>query len=529
MAQVNVELKVGTESFSKTVEYTTSIRREYEVDNSDTFATIFTSADGLGVNSLQSTKDICIYNKSNVGVELLLTTQDFKDNSNIDEDNSVDVSGAGASNERFTSQLLAAGDFIKLPNGRFIGYSTANSAANAANLNNAVPESVMYVDSTADTDNTTATDNVVGDIDDTTVYLEPYTSAANCTANLFYVGDLIRIRDEIMEVTAIGDKSDLANNKLTVIRGVAGSTATTDIGDDAAVRLAFFNAYQSFNKYSVAQTNKDGKFKAMNFFGFGRRLILETQGIVAGSVAIKFYDKAYQEWGLSGVTANTNTGLSASTTYYFKVAIDGGSAFEVAFTTDASNTNFGGKNGVLSKIQSIFNTQYYTEGNLYEKTVSIGIVDGDVRITSESRLATSAVAITVGTSGGSNTTNLFDGSNPIARIPASVKSAIAARLPEDTLPSKVSNISKPNSQVFMHDDMNGNLSGVGTGTINYTTGEIDFTSYPNAQFVVSANYHSAHSGGANHTANAVNQLKTIKARSVNSKINAVVQVIAHGE
>ena len=40
--------------------------------------------------------------------------------------------------------------------------------------------------------------------------------------------------------------------------------------------------------------------------------------------------------GLSGITPSTHSGLTASTTYYFKIAVDGGSAYEVAFTTDAS-------------------------------------------------------------------------------------------------------------------------------------------------------------------------------------------------
>ena len=58
-------------------------------------------------------------------------------------------------------------------------------------VDNAAPDSNEYVDSGADTDDTTATDNVDNSATNTTVYLEPYTSAANCTANLFRLGDLI--------------------------------------------------------------------------------------------------------------------------------------------------------------------------------------------------------------------------------------------------------------------------------------------------------------------------------------------------
>ena len=64
-----------------------------------------------------------------------------------------------------------------------------------------------------------------------------------------------------MEVTAIGDKSDLANNKLTVKRDMYGTDGGTAAVDDDPVRLVFFNAYHDYNKYSVAQTDSDGKFK----------------------------------------------------------------------------------------------------------------------------------------------------------------------------------------------------------------------------------------------------------------------------
>ena len=120
---------------------------------------------------------------------------------------------------------------------------------------NATPSTDLYVDSGADTDDVTATNNVDNSASNTLVYLEPYTSAANCTANLFYVGDLIRIRNEVMEVTDIGTKADLANNTLTVIRGAYGSTATTDTDNEDPVRLPFFNINletEDFYKYFLS-------------------------------------------------------------------------------------------------------------------------------------------------------------------------------------------------------------------------------------------------------------------------------------
>lgn len=61
----------------------------------------------------------------------------------------------------------------------------------------------------------------------------------------------------------------------------------------------------------------------------------------------------YQELGLSGITASTKTGLVASTVYYFKIAVDGGTALELSITTDGSNGNFGGRNGLIQKCKKL--------------------------------------------------------------------------------------------------------------------------------------------------------------------------------
>ena len=220
----------------------------------------------------------------------------------------------------------------------------------------------------------------------------------------------------------------------------------------------------------------------MNFFGYGRTADAISDGIVPGSVSFKFYSQGYQEVGLSGITPNTNSGLASSTTYYFNIDVDGsGSPKEVSFTTDSSNVNFGGKNGIINKIQDYFDQQFYTEGScLFEKRVTVRIVDGDIRFTSESRLSTSAIALTAGTSGTANTDELFDGTNQIGRFPAVVESAVGAKLPDDTLFDPVTYEENPNIGAFMYDDGNGNLVGAGTGSINYETGSVDFTSFPNA-------------------------------------------------
>ena len=112
--------------------------------------------------------------------------------------------------------IIPVGETLRFPSARVVSTDEATFLAGTA-ISNVVPDANMYVDSTADADSATAA-GVVGNATSTRLYLEPYTDATNCTANLFRVGDLIQIRAEVMEVTAIGDKSDLANNYLDVIK-----------------------------------------------------------------------------------------------------------------------------------------------------------------------------------------------------------------------------------------------------------------------------------------------------------------------
>ena len=514
MAQGNINLTINGSSFAKQKNYNNIFENSQEVDNTDGFINVLTVSTTKGANTVSNIKALCVYNQGTVGAELQFIVQDWLDNSNTDEKNSVDLGPGSATVYRYITILLPAGEFIYLPNGRLISYAEDASGANATSVSNVAPNSNEYTDSTADVD--TATDGAIASgTTTTTLYLEDGHS------KFFKTGDLIRLENEICEVTAVGTGADLANSTLTIIRGTHGSTAATH-ADDVPVRFPFFNAYNNYNKYSVAQTNKNGKFKALNFFGYGRTGDAIADGLVPGSVCFKFYNSGYQELGLSGITATTNTGLAASTAYNFNITADGGSVFvDLTFTTDSSNLNFGGKNGVLSKIQDALDTQYYTAGNLFEKRVTIGIVNGDVRVTSGSHLSTSAILLAAPGSG----TTPFG----VGRITAigSIESAVAARLPEDTLFDRVTDEERPNIGSIMYDDGNGNLVGAGTGTINYETGAVDFTAPVNAEFVVSATYLSAQSGGTDvSTTNGYNHITSVGARSTNSKLNAKVKVIA---
>ena len=311
---------------------------------------------------------------------------------------------------------------------------------------------------------------------------------------------------------------------MTIERGLFGSTAATH-ADDVAVRLPFFNMHHDFDDTSyngggngsatVVKTNASGRFRSMNFFGFGRTSDAVVDGLVAGSVAIKFYESGYQEFGLAGITPSTKTGLAVSTTYTIALTIDGGSSDDLSFTTDSSDVTFG---NVIGKIQSAINDKFTTGTNLKGKKATIAIIDGDVRITSGSRLSTGAILIADGSSG---TTPLGVGIIPAA---GSLEKAVAGRLPDDTLQDPITFATKKNTNAFLLDDGMGNLSGAGgTGTLNYETGEINLNAYPNAEFVVSANTKAGFSGGSDDSG-----IMSLAARSCNQKSDTQVRIISLG-
>ena len=425
---------------------------------------------------------------------------------------SDETSGAGAT--RYLHNMLMPGETFSPPVRAVISTENASTQFDGTAVSNTAPNSNEYTDSTADVDH--ATSNTMGsDATHTTLNLEDGHS------KFFRVGDLIRLENEICEVTATGTGADLANSTLTITRGAYGSTAATH-ADDVAVRFPFFNAYHDFDRYSVAQTDSNGKFKCFNFFGLGRASS-GNQGIVPGSVAIKFYEPGYQSLGLSGITAGTHSGLTASTVYNLDITVDGGSLFhDLSITTDSSNLNFGGTNGIISKLQAAFDTQYYTAGNLFEKKVHVGIVNGDIRFTSGSHLSTSAILLAdTGASG-----SLIDASAN-GRIPASgnIPSAVAAKLPDDVSYDRVTYTTSPNN-VFCYDDGYGNLLGVCSGTINYETGAIDMIGAPvNAEFVYSVAHTSAFSGKlAEAGTGRINGLIEILANTSNQKQTGSVKL-----
>ena len=174
----------------------------------------------------------------------------------------------------------------------------------------------------------------------------------------------------------------------------------------------------------------------------------------------------------------------------------------------------------MGKIQEALDTQYYTAGNLFTKKVTIGIVRGDIRVTSGSYLSSSAILLAAPDSG----TTPFG----VGRIPAigDIQSAVAAKLPSDTITDDITGESVSNTSVFMYDDGNGNLIGKGLGTINYDSGAIDFLSYRDSEFVISAAIGGALAGSLN--ADYENVIEEVSVQSMNSKLTGRINLVIGG-
>ena len=434
-----------------------------------------------------------------------------------------------ASGLRYVKYLLNPDEEIILPTTRAI-IGDAVGEFDGTAIDSAAPNSNEYTDSGANIDDGSG-DDIVGSATDTKLDIETWTSEVDNGAYLFRIGDLVRVNNEIMEVTAISngndtdggvsDATNLANTYLTVIRGQYGSTAASDHASGNDIRLPFFNAYHDYDKYSVAQTDSQGRWKAHNFFGYGRALTVQS-GLLAGSIAIQLYEAGYAKAGLSDITSNTESGLTASTAYEFDITVDGGTTFSnLSFTVDSSNTKFGGSDGIIAKIQDALDTQYYTAGNLFEKKVIVSLEDGDIVFRSGSYLSTSKIVIGAGSTG----TAEFLGTG---RIPSAFTS-VDARLETEKVYDP-STDGAPYKQIFISDDG----YGIGIWKNNRTVGKISYESglhsftvaeRPNAEFVVSVLHTSPFSGKLDPTtAGRVNSLRQILGNTPQQKCEAVLTV-----
>ena len=217
--------------------------------------------------------------------------------------------------------------------------------------------------------------------------------------------------------------------------------------------------------------------------------------------------------------------MTASTAYEFDIGVDGGTTFDnLSFTTDSSNLKFGGSTGIIAKIQSALNTQYYTAGNLFEKKVTVGLEGGDIVFRSGSYLSTSAIAIGAGSSGVAE----FLGTG---RIPAAFTS-IDARLETDKVYDPITD-SSTYKQIFIRDDGYGNLiykNERTVGNVNYESGAINWSisERPNAEFVVSVLHTSPFSGKLDGTTTGrLNSLRQVLGNTPQQKCEAILTVTTY--
>ena len=537
--------------------YTDVFSINQELDNADAFVTLVSGGSSKATNTMASAKAILLKNNSNIAAELLITVMEWKDSSDTDVHNSVDLGPGSATNLRSWSFLLPAGEFMYLPNNRVLAYASDvgtayESAAKASDgAISTEPLSINsaneYADSTADLDHATSSD-MGSDVTVVDLYMEDGHS------KFFKVGDLIQVDTEIMEIESLGDGSNLAKSKAVVKRGLLGSTAATH-SDDAAINFFFGNEHLPFDN-GKCMSDKKGRFKQRGaFFSKARTSDTKVDGLVPGSVAIgPFYTEGgYLDWGLNGITPNTETGLPASTTYTFHIVVDefnnGGidstsSETAIAFTTDASDTTFAGSsNAVLPKIQAVLDTQSYTTSSgLLNKKVKIFIHNGDVRVQSMSNNSGTIVGI----GNVSGTTPFGVGAFPAlaSSVPALQGSEHGGGTTDDIvygpkstlaqaeITDPVSGVSKLNEKAFIFDNGNGDLLYLDkvVGKVDYEKGHCEWAiaSLPEAEFKVRGQSNSAHSGGVTYSVQEYNSIQEIKARSINAVKDTSIEAIVLG-
>ena len=519
MANLNTQLVLSANGkefeFQNSSTYNEILNIEQSVSETDDFVRLLQVdplSGGSTTGTIENPQFICIYNSSNQPAEIQHIVQGITAGAS-------DTTGATDGN---IQMLLRPLEYYIIPHAMLVNYSSTKSAMNGTTVavDNATPDSNMFGGVTAFVDGS----GLASDASATSFDIDDNAGSPSGTAGLFKVGDLIRIEDEIMEITAITDSGG-TEDTLTVKRGLFGSTAATH-ADNTQIRLPFFNNFDDFNTYSTASTDVSGNYKSTNFFAKYRTVASNTlDGLCRGTVAIKFFEAGFQEFGLSGITSATKTGLTASTQYFVKIGIDGATADEISITTDSSVDTFGGANGFVAKLQTAIDALFSDASkNNFQKGATVSIVNGDIRVTSKQHLSTSAIALTAGTSGSDTTTEIF--AQAIGRLPAAPEGAVAAKLPDDNIVKD--GISVPNSEAYLMDDGFGNLIGgsltQGSGTIDYDTGALTLTGCPSrADFVFSANGNSGLACGGN---TQLNTLTSIRARSTSNKRKAKIQIIA---
>ena len=297
---------------------------------------------------------------------------------------------------------------------------------------------------------------------------------------------------------------------------------TNQTGTDAPVSAAYgTEGTQAQTGKSAVDDSTDGKGFVETADWFGGTVV---EGLVPGSISIQFYSAGYQEFGITNSTnsgrkqtSNTNTGLTASTGYNFRITVDG-AASDIGFTTDSADLTWGNGvtgNGVLKKINDVIHAIW--KAGTWATQPKIHLVDGDVRVTSGSRLNSSAIAL----ANHSDQTPHFFGSGIVPAI-ANVNAAIAAGLEDGALLNR----DYQSTSHLLIDQGNGTGVRVDGGTFEII-GQTPYSPSasklrlhncpPYANFSIFYNYYAALGGQSSAPAAAQNMITDIYARCVNKK------------
>ena len=411
---------------------------------------------------------------------------------------------------------------------------------------------VDFTTTVGDTSNTFADfesdsgDNVAsGEFNNTT---DPVVFELDNGHEKYRVGDYLRCENEIVRVEGTYDDnpttSTVADNHIVVSRGHLGSTiaahsGTPDIMFPCTNELYDFDRALSGSSQLV-QSDMKGSFKLSNFFGYGRTDATadnKTFGLVAGSVCFRFYSSAYQEIMMGGttnnipITSSTDSKLTASTAYAFNLSLDDSSATTISFTTDSSNTNFGGTNGVINKIQDAIDTATRTTGGgLYGYSCSVGIINGKLRFTSNSHLSphdgTNGSKVLLADAGSG--TNVLSGSAGIFPDDAVMDAPIKPTISPVSVYNALTYSKSPNMSGMCYDNGWGDLiyGGSKVGNISYETGAFNFSipSLPNAEFEISLAHGSPFAGKIDTAKEDTSTIAAIHANVINKIITGEIEV-----
>ena len=514
----SIQLKIGTGSSTYVKSTTPNAKNIFNqvfslTDNSDTFRQLLefdTTGRGLDssgavyTGSVTSTA-LIICNESSQTIEGRILYINFGTDDDV-------IDGSEKTGVNF---LLNGGEFLFLPHNLFHAYGSTSPYSSAIKSHTASSGTVAkFVDPDVASRPDSQTRIAIALLSSGVLINNVSNHASGDTtltvdSNYYFkVGDIIGIiKDgtsvhEFLRITAIPSATTI-----DVERAVLGSTAG-QLNNDTDIRLYYIN--EQADRNIAIKTNSNGNYTANTFFGYGRTATVNPQGIQRGSVAIRVREPAYQEFGLTGQTLSSSTGLTVSTAYDFDIVVDGHTNYRGVFTTDSSNVNWGGTSGILSKMNDLFIAEY--DAGKFTSLPRISIVNGDIRVTSGSRLSTSAITLADGTH--ADGANMLDGT--VGRIP-NVDDFI-------TQPTKFPDVYETEKIIF--DDGRGGLSGgQGTGEIDYESGAISLDTFPDSTFEVSCYHSSAFSGSMLHNDNAP-AISKIFARSTNPFRDANVRVIS---